>query len=607
MLILILISIVVATPEQGFEINRIESNPGLYFEQIHALSLYNTVWKLYNSIDLRSYKELYQLVTVSSLKTNEICNSNREVLPDQFCYTFTSVMNATLERLKQNDLLVADLLATTNNNVRNKRGAVNIIGGAAKLLFGTLDAEDGAMFNKKINYLEENQNKLIELSKYQVSTFESAMNALNTTKNNPIYRKLQTKLEHITDYIEKISNSVNNATAKIKLYQTIDESVLLFDLLANHFSQYQGNLLEILINAHQGIIHPLLLSPAKLVSELQKIQNLIPTDSTFPVTLILANSHELYKLLKLSVYRNGEIIYFIVRVPLTNRDVYDLVKVTSLPVRLDKDLFSFIVPSKSYLVIDNNKQQFFQTDIDYVKSCITLNEKLLCEQKEPLHFVAASENCEISIYSKSKISESCDKRLIHLLHPLFVKNEAPNSWIFAAPKATSLQINCKFSKSSIELNNTGILNLQPKCVAYADNVILQSFNEIKQITNFITPFIPKINMTEAFWKSKINFANVPKYNYSLMSNNLISLSKFSVSLSHLKDKQKELVPNVHDVHHYVSIYVLLIIFIIVTIVIIVLRKLKKEKPVDVVQPTQNSAESVDTIEICSNPSYKFPN
>lgn len=589
-----------------YNVTPISSSSGIFYEQIKSVSLYNQVWKIFSTINLENYYNMYKSIAISTKRSNDICNHlNNADQKLQACRQFANLINITVLKIDQDNELIKDLLA---DSVRSKRGAINVVGHVSNLLFGTLDSDDGIFFTEKINQLEKDSDHLKELAKYQISTFDNAMEVLNHSQqlNANKFKLLESQLKYLSNDLSNLSYVLNQHNTRVNFHQNLEESVLMFELVVNQFSTYQSNLIDVLVNAHRGVIHPYLLSPSKLIAELKNIQMLLPRDLTFPVPLIRSMCHELYKLLRLTLCRNGNNIIFIVRIPLVIREYFDLIKMTSVPVRIKENNFAFLLPHNSYIIIDSSRHKFFLADNNYINSCNKINDHLVCEQTEPIYFTNSIETCEVKLFTSNQLLDSCEKRLIKLNHPIFVHLASSNSWIFATANPFTVTINCKNTKFVKELINTGIIQLNNSCTAYTPSVILKPMVETKLQYNINISFIPNVNIKELVLTENVNLEIIPAFNTTLISHNNIQLEKFSRSLNSLKEIQNSVSLSSYNVHHFTSIYGIIAFLAIATAIVIFKHfknKIKSEQPT----PEENiKLGVVSETEICSNPSYKFP-
>lgn len=62
-----------------------------------------------------------------------------------------------------------------------------------------------------------------------------------------------------------------------------------------------------------------------------------------------------------------------------------------------------------------------------------------------------------------------------LLHPTF----STNTWLYATPASTKINISCAGNTTEYELKNTGIVHLDPKCILQTNNITVQALTDKK--------------------------------------------------------------------------------------------------------------------------------
>lgn len=200
----------------------------------------------------------------------------------------------------------------------------------------------------------------------QTSIFENTISSLNSSNqaNKQIFKNLNDKVNQvelfINDHVKKV---INNMTLYENFAIQFSEYFSLFLMVSEQFQFYQSDLLNIILYSQNVILHPLVLSPKSLIRHLIKYSINLPKGSSFPVPLTHHYSHDLYKSMSPKVFYLNYKLHFVLHIPLVSDIPYSLVKMTSLPMRINEEkcshLFSFISPENPYLVIDSLKQNYF--------------------------------------------------------------------------------------------------------------------------------------------------------------------------------------------------------------------------------------------------------
>lgn len=290
--------------------------------------------------------------------------------------------------------------------------------------------------------------------------------------------------------------------------------------------------------AEHGQLHPLVVTPSKLMMQLQEIQPHLEYNSNFPLPLNKRNVNLFYQFINVHVYYYKKKLNFVLEIPLVTTLLYDVYKVSAVPVLLEKDLYTFVLPEKPFIAIDQLKQHFFLLNENSLKTCIKIDALYICKQNTPVLILQSNENCEATLLSRpEKIPDSCDHRIMKQHKTLFIQLSKLNCWLFVSPKTELIYFNCLDRKSSLALNGTGILQVQPGCTVYTSSAVLnseQSFFSHLGTNNFLLqanitktslPNFEKINLTKSILDIKP----------LIHSDQFESLNRFSHKVKILKD------------------------------------------------------------------------
>lgn len=139
------------TNRSAFEVRKINSQAGLYFEEVGRMQLYHEDWRLITYLNLTIYQEEYGHLKTMVVKMMDVC---RELIEQPINAPGLDVSCGPI--LEQIGILVKEMdeynVKWFLGNGRQKRALLNIIGSVSKALFGTLDESDA------IKYLDEFKN-----------------------------------------------------------------------------------------------------------------------------------------------------------------------------------------------------------------------------------------------------------------------------------------------------------------------------------------------------------------------------------------------------------------------------------------------------------------
>ncbi|XP_049835646.1 uncharacterized protein LOC126279107 [Schistocerca gregaria] len=149
---------------------------------------------------------------------------------------------------------------------------------------------------------------------------------------------------------------------------------------------------QAILHSFNHMVNSILLSVILIKDEIK--------DKQFPVALIEDMGHQLMKVIVLDVLVAGNILSYVLNIPLVDKSVFHMYKLWPLPVEVDRNtrLFTYIAPEKEFLLMDDAKRQ-------YVKLS---NEQLVCKKIEPDHSICKETFVLLSTYDH----EVCEARML---------------------------------------------------------------------------------------------------------------------------------------------------------------------------------------------------
>lgn len=119
--------------------------------------------------------------------------------------TYRNVLRNSLTQIHYLIIETRNKLNNLTPFLRNKRGLIDIVGKTLKFLFGTMDSEDAANYDKAIKILNDNQNSIKKQTQIQISLTQKLIDNYNHTitildKNQQLIEK---RLNHFEDNVYK--------------------------------------------------------------------------------------------------------------------------------------------------------------------------------------------------------------------------------------------------------------------------------------------------------------------------------------------------------------------------------------------------------------------
>lgn len=175
---------------------------------------------------------------------------------------------------------------------------------------------------------------------------------------------------------------------------------------------------------------------------------------------------------------------------------FNLYKIYSLPTPHDGNshLYSYIEPSKPFLLISSSKTQYSMlNNLEHCQEHTPAN--WLCEEMTVIKRTTNA-NCEVRLLfdATQRIPDTCIVKTLYADLRIWHKVQ-PNQWLYILSQPTTVNIICRKTDDKEDtLNNIGFLHLPDDCKAYTDNTILEPIT-IAGTTN-LTNKIPSLQISE---------------------------------------------------------------------------------------------------------------
>ena len=484
-------------------VQQYKESPGLYYDFIGEVQLYNTEWKIVTYINLETVDNNFKTVENYAQMSVDFCKKYEH----KVWVNYTGCLN-TIRRtdgpLKEVRNLRSILTQLTRNedefiHARNKRGVFNFIGGISKILFGTLDAEDASYYTDKISQLENEQLDFLKLSKEQMTVVKSTLRSINSTllTVSENEKRLSVGLEEMAKHINAQSEEIREIFGSYSLILTINEHSMQLGRAIDECRREYEILIDAVVNAHKGVMQPQLITPAQIFEQVKLSHDDMPSDLSLPVPTSATYQYLLLRIVSIDVFLQGAFLVYVIRLPLTNNVSYNLYHVLPFPIRVKgtDSKFIFIQPEHSHLLMDTAKRFFTRLGVDEVNECKTLSKgNMICKQTQPVQLTHLDEECEAQmIQTLSSIPSSCSQRIVELNQTLWTQLDN-NEWLYVAPKSDVLTVLCnKHEPTDVRLLGTGKLKLNGMCKAYGSRILIQSHSTLS--TNRINKdFIPSVSL-----------------------------------------------------------------------------------------------------------------
>lgn len=489
---------------------------------------------------------------------------------------------------------------------KSKRSAwFGIVGTVFKHLFGTMNEDDAIKYSSAIQSVENDQIKISELMKDNIlvtkSIISSYKNIINDIGNNEM---------RLNSAVENLSNNLNNLTLltnKIEIKSNFNE---MFNMLESSLLTLSFKLEDIvngIMFSKSNILHPSIITPKQLFSELVDNYRFLPNFRQFPVSLSLENIYILLNISELATFYSNNKIVFVLKVPLVTSNEFSLYNCIPFPMlnKFENRTYTTIIPSTKYIGITRDRSLYCR--LDTLNSCKKVYDMFYVCEFINVYSTSANAICESEIISKSlnSVPKQCEINFFHGDIDIWQRLNN-NKWIYVVSEKSKLSVTCqKSGDSEINILGTGILHLPINCIAYYKDLKLipkstkvieiQTVNSTFDLLNDKCCDFTKLN------NIKTSFPNLKLHNINLDS---IPLEYNKVSNKIIKDLDK-IIEKPHIVlysQYYSGTTVCVSIIVIIIISFLVYKHCKGRCQRVLITKHQGDAQNGDIeLEIIESP------
>lgn len=469
--------------EQEYTVSTIKNNPGILYEAVGTLRITETSWKMIIYVDLTEFSRAVDTIQREIHTAFLRCKSIYDL-----CEPYKRQFNSTLNRLhkiaKYNQYLHG-LIGT-----RIKRAPLEFIGEISKILFGTVTAEDARHILEVVKHVENKTDDLATLLINQTIATRARFGELyNATL------KIKAQQEELYMHLRKTAaTAIETATdTKTRLYfESIIENIK--RTIVEHEIDLNV-LIDAILFGKQGMIHPRLITPSKLIETARRIKDRIP-NAEFPVPINEEEADHLIKISKLRVaYANSRIIY-VLDIPLLNPGKYKLYRPVPLPAKqeFDHNKFAVVATDNEYIGLHEDADSFYELHEGEIRECLSDESALICPAIFPLKRMHQTPSCDVELLLNHHVKPKYCKIILRELKDTYWKVlHAPGNWAYSTVHKEQVRIECASFRGQFEIENSGILTIQQGCKIRTNSVTMS--HPSSRTTKTLEHYIPLSNLS----------------------------------------------------------------------------------------------------------------
>ncbi|XP_020297857.1 uncharacterized protein LOC109862274, partial [Pseudomyrmex gracilis] len=387
-------------------------------------------WKLAIRLDVTSmYSSLEQLQKMLD-KTGDLCDNEKIFSKNkEFCDSFSGELRH--REFNKVSTLVRKIKMIVGTPTRSRRGLVNAVGSVAKVLFGTMDAEDEKVISEQLQLIGNDVENIIERNE-----------------------------NRLREAVVRITQKVDDYAQQQELR---DYFLELGSLLTEMELDAEGIIIEYVTNVHTNFAKLEIVPLEQILHSLKEANNQFMQDLRFPFAVTLENWLEIKRFVTVSVYCKDSNIFTVVKFPLINSGSYNVYRVVPLPVHERDNVFAVVQVNHSVVAIDTNCQTYAILSETQWNSC-----GAPCELQMFINEDGSYENCEIDHMVSNQT--------------VWVRLTKARVWLFSTLREETLRITCENESERMEvITGVGEIELPEQCELTTASIIVRTNQVVKGV------------------------------------------------------------------------------------------------------------------------------
>lgn len=419
-------------------------------------------------------------------------------------------------------------------SARKRRGAMNILGTGAKILFGTMDEEDRVQILSKINALENDNLNNVKFNLDYARLIDKTVANVNTTieicnRDGKLITLLNEKLAEIIYRTELDERA-------IKFFHFIKDLQQIFFLMNTETSEKISELHQTLIDLHNNVFNTKLYGYRDIVESLKTV-TVTEKDLEFAISLTNPDFSLLRHLIKYCLAMKDDIFYVIYTLPLVGIERLNVNKLYPIP-EIIENMASYLDFDAEFLLTNRHFDKFqLWSKSQLVENCLKHEKTYYCKDLQLLR--NDKESCAVKLMTENfkNLKNICKTNFLMLKEHVLIKTKNDNSYISLAPNMESGTLVTGKRVQNLKFIGSQLLTVSTNSLLSLETLQIKFYND----SNIIVE--RKINLTSNYdfdlkdptWQN----ISVPTFEKpQIISNKLFSDT--GIEINKLEDKAKKM-------------------------------------------------------------------
>ena len=367
------------------------------------------------------------------------------------------------------------------NNVRTKRGLIDVFGYGMKYLFGTADAQDVKRLSDVCDELHSFKSRMTHAVNHQLTYIRTLDETVkqSTVDIADLAETLRDSICNFSLQLNRVEADLLDTQAAIEKQTKYSAAIREIEMAILELKLSIIQLQEAIDVTSLGQLCSVLIHPYNLSVILQQVSLQLPAGLSMLTGLTVQEMYVYYTISAVHAVATSRNIRLFVDIPLKAADRYfELYQVHSLPF-FHRGIGRFIMIDEpfTYLAVAESRQ-YFAVISPYMLSKCTQQLFTVCPSDMVLK-TTTEPNCLIALFlGKTDIMVARCKRLIinETFESVWIRSPDASYWIYSLTTPQRITVQCQEMgsphtagwNSQLMLEGTGILPNSSSCYVYAE-------------------------------------------------------------------------------------------------------------------------------------------
>lgn len=590
--------------DKACEIKTLEPS-GMFLEHVGKAYIYQQSWTVVTKLENTGLTSTLKFVESCKESMNTLCSTRESLVGDGECHHWESDINFLVKQIKvRNEEL--DFFFKKQTCSRNRRGLFNFGGWVLNKVFGTMDTEEAEGIYNRLNSLEKHDKEHIDMMQKQITLIKSNFNELSKPiqEMEKEQNRMAAKLNDFVKYVEENMESLKKDSKDLHLQAKINDIATYILMRLNAIFQRQTDYFAIINSINSNKLHPLILNPSDISTISQRISNYLTKGSR---TL---DYHLLKQMIRMETYHLDGALLMKIKIPLPERDEFNISKVYVLPQKVAVNQYSIIDTKVSYIFNSSTGDEIVKLESnEFRNKCdkITVfqGEKIyLCYHVQARHLGPEIKSClltnDLNLSNDGNLTIPCPYKILSGKQEVLVKLESKNGWFFLFEDERVLQSTCGKETEQIKLLGQGIIILNQACTFTLGSLLLPFEYDMEEKLSISQPpefekfnpvvkaeYLQHLNRFQTN-DSALTIVGHSKYNeiFDRESKSILDLEK-EISETKIQRRHEQ-----YEMYHKISYGLIggILLVLIIFILFVLLMKKRKYKSTPVAKITRPKLE-----------------